>query len=140
MKAIDIRSGSGVKMDGKLWVIIGTEFRNPGNLRSFVNIKFKNVQTGGQIEKRCQPSEDMEIVDLDRRAARNRGAIAGIPAALLQVGDDHHGAVAACQVLRRRRQRSPVAGGAEADRRLLDGVAGQRPVRSWPGHDLGLVG
>jgi elongation factor P len=67
MKAIDIRQGYGVKMDGKLWVIVGTEFRNPGNLRSFVNIKFKNVQTGGQIEKRCQPSEDMEIVDLDRR-------------------------------------------------------------------------
>ena len=67
MKAIDIRAGSGVKMDGKLWVIVGTEFRNPGNLRSFVNIKFKNVQTGGQIEKRCQPSEDMEVIDLDRR-------------------------------------------------------------------------
>jgi elongation factor P len=32
-----------------------------------VNIKFKNVQTGGQIEKRCQPSEEIEIIDLDRR-------------------------------------------------------------------------
>ena len=68
MKAIDLRQGYGVKMDGKLWVISGYEFRNPGNLRSFVNVKFKNVQTGGQIEKRCQPSEDVEVVDLDRRA------------------------------------------------------------------------
>lgn len=67
MKAIDLRPGYGVKMDGKLWVIVAYEFRNPGNLRSFVNIKFKNVQTGGQIEKRCQPSEDIEVVDLDRR-------------------------------------------------------------------------
>ncbi len=67
MKAIDLRPGYGVKMDGKLWVISGYEFRNPGNLRSFVNVKFKNVQTGGTIEKRCQPSEDVEIVDLDRR-------------------------------------------------------------------------
>ena len=67
MKAIDLRPGYGVKMDGKLWVISGYEFRNPGNLRSFVNVKFKNVQTGGQIEKRCQPSEDVEVVDLDRR-------------------------------------------------------------------------
>jgi elongation factor P len=67
MKAIDLRPGYGVKMDGKLWVVAAYEFRNPGNLRSFVNIKFKNVQTGGQIEKRCQPSEDVEVVDLDRR-------------------------------------------------------------------------
>lgn len=67
MKAIDLRPGYGVKMDGKLWVIAGYEFRNPGNLRSFVNVKFRNVQTGGTIEKRCQPSEEMEIVDLDRR-------------------------------------------------------------------------
>ena len=45
MKAIDVRAGYGVKMDGKLWVIVGTEFRNPGNLRSFVNIKFRNVHS-----------------------------------------------------------------------------------------------
>ena len=67
MKAIDIRPGYGVRMDGKLWIVANYEFRNPGNLRSFVNIKFKNVQTGGQIEKRCQPSEEIEIIDLDRR-------------------------------------------------------------------------
>lgn len=68
MKAIDLRPGYGVKMDGKLWVVSGYEFRNPGNLRSFVNVKFKNVQSGGQVEKRCQPSEEIEVVDLDRRA------------------------------------------------------------------------
>lgn len=67
MKAIDLRPGYGVKMDGKLWVVSGYEFRNPGNLRSFVNIEFKNVQTGGKTEKRCQPSEDIEVIDLDRR-------------------------------------------------------------------------
>jgi len=67
MKAIDLRPGYGVKMDGKLWVVVGYEFRNPGNLRSFVNVKFKNVQSGGQVEKRMQPSEDVEVVDLDRR-------------------------------------------------------------------------
>lgn len=67
MKAIDLRPGYGVKMDGKLCVVAAYEFRNPGNLRSFVNIKFKNVQNGGQFEKRCQPSEDIEVIDLDRR-------------------------------------------------------------------------
>ena len=68
MKAIDVRPGNGVKMDGKLWVVVNYEFRNPGNLRSFVNLKFKNIQSGTHVEKRCQPSEDLETVDLDRRA------------------------------------------------------------------------
>lgn len=67
MKAIDLRPGYGVKMDGKLWVVANYEFRNPGNLRSFVNVKFKAVQGGGQVEKRMQPSEDVEVIDLDRR-------------------------------------------------------------------------
>jgi elongation factor P len=67
MKAIDLRPGYGIKMDGKLWVVVNYEFRNPGNLRSFVNIKYKNVQNGAQIEKRHQPSEDVEVIDLDRR-------------------------------------------------------------------------
>jgi len=80
-----------------------------------------------------------DIRDLNRRAVRNRRAIAGVPAALLQVGDDHHGAVPARQVLRRRRQRRSIARGAKADRRLLDRVAGQRAVRSWPRRDFSLV-
>lgn len=67
MKAIDLRPGYGVKMDGKFFVVVGYEFRNPGNLRSFVNIKYKNVQTGQIIEKRHQPSEDLDQIDLDRR-------------------------------------------------------------------------
>lgn len=67
MKAIDMRPGNGVKMDGKFWVVVGYEFRNPGNLRSFVNLKYKNVQSGAIIEKRHQPSEDLEAIDLDRR-------------------------------------------------------------------------
>lgn len=67
MKAIDLRPGYGVKMDGKLFVVTVFEHRTPGNLRAFVSAKFKNVVTGQQIEKRLQPSEEMEVIDLDRR-------------------------------------------------------------------------
>lgn len=66
-KAIDLRAGQGVKMDGKLLLVTGYEFRNPGNLRSFVNLKLKDIQRGGVVEKRFQPSEDLEVIDLDRR-------------------------------------------------------------------------
>lgn len=67
MKAIDLRPGFGIKMDGKFCVVTGYEFRNPGNLRSFVNIKFKDVQRGGVVERRFNPSDDVEVIDLDRR-------------------------------------------------------------------------
>lgn len=67
MKAIDLRPGEGVKMDGKLLVVVGYEFRNPGNLRSFVNLKLKDLQRGGVVERRFQPSEDLERIEVDRR-------------------------------------------------------------------------
>lgn len=67
MKAIDCRPGFGVKIDGKICVITGYEFRNPGNLRSFVNIKYKDVQRGGVVERRFNPADEIEVIDLDRR-------------------------------------------------------------------------
>jgi elongation factor P len=67
MKAIDMRPGQGMKYEGKLWVITGYEFRNPGNLRSFVNLKIRDLQRGGIIERRFQPSEDIELIEIDRR-------------------------------------------------------------------------
>lgn len=67
MKAIDVRPGYGVKLDGKICVVTGYEFRNPGNLRSFVNIKIKDIQRGGVVEKRFNPADDLEVIDIDRR-------------------------------------------------------------------------
>ena len=67
MKAIDLRPGYGIKMDGKFCVVTGYEFRNPGNLRSFVNLKYKDVQRGGIVEKRFNPADDVDVIDLDRR-------------------------------------------------------------------------
>jgi elongation factor P len=67
MKAIDLRPGYGIKLDGKLWVVAVFEHRTPGNLRAFVSVKIRNVVNGALIEKRLQPSEEMEVIDLDRR-------------------------------------------------------------------------
>ncbi len=67
MKATDLRPGYGVKMDGKLFVITNFEHRTPGNLRAFIQIKIRNVTTGQIIEKRLSSSDDVEVIDLDRR-------------------------------------------------------------------------
>ena len=67
MKAIDMRPGMGFKMDGKMCVVVGTEHRPPGNPRAFVQLTYSEILAGKTLDKRMQPSEDIEILDLDRR-------------------------------------------------------------------------
>lgn len=67
MKATDLRPGYGVKIDSKLWVITNFEHRTPGNLRAFIQIKIKNVINGQIVERRLSSSDDVEVIDLDRR-------------------------------------------------------------------------
>lgn len=67
MKATELRPGLGVKIDGKLAVLTGVDHRTPGNLRAFIQIKYKEVISGKTLEKRLGSSDDVETVDLDRR-------------------------------------------------------------------------
>ncbi len=67
MKATDLRKGLGVKIDGKLGVLTNVEHRTPGNLRAFIQITFKDVLKGNVLERRLGSSDDIEVVDLDRR-------------------------------------------------------------------------
>jgi elongation factor P len=67
MRATELRPGLGVKMDGKLFVITNFEHRTPGNLRAFIQIKIKDVLSGKTLEKRLSSSDDVEVIDLDRR-------------------------------------------------------------------------
>ena len=66
MKATDLRTGLGVKIDGKLAVLTQVEHRTPGNLRAFIQIKYKDIQTGKSYEKRLGSSDEIDAVDLDR--------------------------------------------------------------------------
>jgi elongation factor P len=67
MKATDLRKGLGIKIDGKLGVLTNVEHRTPGNLRAFIQITYKDVLKGNVLEKRLGSSDDIEVVDLDRR-------------------------------------------------------------------------
>lgn len=67
MKAIDLRPGLGIRIDGKLAVITGFEHRTPGNLRAFVQLKFKEIASGKTLERRLNPADDIEVAELDRR-------------------------------------------------------------------------
>lgn len=67
MKSTDLRPGMAIKMDGKLFQI--TEFTHvtPGNLRAFIQVKLRDLNSGALIDKRLRSGEDVEQVDLDRR-------------------------------------------------------------------------
>lgn len=67
MKATDLRGGLGIKMDGKICVLNKVEHRTPGNLRAFIQIQYRDVSTGKAFEKRLGSSDDVEVIDLDRR-------------------------------------------------------------------------
>ncbi len=67
MKSTDLRPGMAIKLDGTLYVITQFTHVTPGNLRAFVQVKIRNVQTGALIEKRLRSGEEIETVDLDRR-------------------------------------------------------------------------
>ena len=67
MKAVDIRPGLAVNLDGRLMVVVKYEHRTPGHLRAFCQVKLKDVQTGQHIEKRLNPADEINATTLDRR-------------------------------------------------------------------------
>lgn len=66
MKATELRAGTGVKIDGKLYVVVRTEHTKPGKGPAYIQAKMRGI-TGGVIEKRFNSAEDVEDVLFDRR-------------------------------------------------------------------------
>ncbi|MCE9591476.1 MAG: elongation factor P [Planctomycetes bacterium] len=67
MKSQDIRKGQAIVLDGTVFMVTQADYRTPGNLRAFMQVKIKNVKTGVILEKRLNSGEDINEVSLDRR-------------------------------------------------------------------------
>ncbi len=67
MRASDIRRGQAVVIDGKLFVVTGADHNTPGNLRAKVQFKLRDVSKGTIIDKRVGATDDIQVVNLDRR-------------------------------------------------------------------------
>jgi elongation factor P len=67
MKATDIRPGYGIKVDGKLCVVTQVDHRTPGNLRAFMQIKYREIISGKTLEKRWGSGDEIETFNLDKR-------------------------------------------------------------------------
>jgi elongation factor P len=67
MRASDIRKGQAVRMDQKLFVVTNADHNTPGNLRAKVQFKLRDVVKGTIMDKRVGATDDIEVVNLDRR-------------------------------------------------------------------------
>jgi elongation factor P len=62
-----VRAGMVVDYEDKLWVVVKHEIRNPGNLRSFNQVEFKDVLNGTKKNVRLASDEKIERVQLSQR-------------------------------------------------------------------------
>jgi elongation factor P len=67
MRASDIRKGTAVLIDGKLFVVTGADHNTPGNLRAKVQFKLRDVAKGTILDKRVGATDDIETTNLDSR-------------------------------------------------------------------------
>jgi elongation factor P len=63
----EITRGCFVRYKGELMQVLEYEHRTPGNLRAFYQVKFRNVRNGRLAEERFRPSDEIEIVRVERR-------------------------------------------------------------------------
>src|SRR4051812_47759515 len=67
MRASEIRKGTAVIIDGKLFVVTGADHNTPGNLRAKVQFKLRDVSKGTIMDKRVGATDDIQVVTVDKR-------------------------------------------------------------------------
>jgi elongation factor P len=63
----DIRKGLKVLMDGQPYTVIEFQFVKPGKGSAFTRTKFKNLLTGGVVEKNIRSGEKLEPANVEER-------------------------------------------------------------------------
>ncbi len=67
MKATDIRRGHVLRIDGQPCRVMDFQHRTPGNLRAFVQVRFRNLVTGNTFDQRISTTEFVDDVRLDTK-------------------------------------------------------------------------
>jgi len=65
--ATQLRKGMIVKIDNKLYRIFDRQHVTPGNLRGFVRVKMRNIQTGSMAEEKLRSEDIVERVSLEQK-------------------------------------------------------------------------
>jgi elongation factor P len=65
-----VRPGMKLVVENQLWVVTDYTHKTPGNLRSFVVVKIKNLLDGRTMEKTYRGSEVPEMADFEQRTVQ----------------------------------------------------------------------
>jgi len=65
--ATQLRKGMIVKIDNKLFRIFDRQHVTPGNLRGFVRVKMRNIQSGSMAEEKFRSEDIVERVALEQK-------------------------------------------------------------------------
>ena len=69
MKATEVKSGMAVKLDGKVYIVMKYEHTKPGKGPAYMQMKLRDIESGGYVEKRFGSSDSLEATTVDRREA-----------------------------------------------------------------------
>lgn len=67
MQGNELRKGTCVTLEGKVWQCMEAHHRTPGNLRAFIQAKMRNLKDGSQKEFRFSSTERLEQIDVFER-------------------------------------------------------------------------
>jgi elongation factor P len=67
MKATDIRRGHVLLIDKQPCRVLDFQHRTPGNLRAFVQVRFRNLVTGNTFDQRISATEFVDEARLDTK-------------------------------------------------------------------------
>ncbi|MGH7582371.1 MAG: elongation factor P [Gemmatimonadales bacterium] len=67
MKATDIRKGTVIYYGGKPHLVMEYTHRTPGNLRAFVQVRLRNLESGMSLDHRFSATENIDEARLDSR-------------------------------------------------------------------------
>ena len=67
MKASDIRRGTVLIYEGNPYRVMDFQHRTPGNLRAFVQVRMRNLNTGTTLDTRFASTELVEDARLDTK-------------------------------------------------------------------------
>lgn len=67
MKASDLRRGHVVVYEGQPCRVMEFTHRTPGNLRAFVQVRMRNLNTGNTFDNRFSATENVETARLDTK-------------------------------------------------------------------------
>jgi elongation factor P len=67
MKASDIRKGKVLMHDGKPCRVMDFQHRTPGNLRAFIQVRYRDLLSGNSFDTRLSSTDTVEEVRVDTR-------------------------------------------------------------------------